>query len=1095
MHESIALATSAPEYSSVKILYERQVVTIGGPDDGGDSDDAGATPASYNNGMYTPSEPAATSIVAGEVYSSLEVNSLTTESLDEAATTTTAVLSSSNLISTSSIASTAPSSTASNSAPSSLASTMASTSKSASSSSASSKSTNSSNLASNNTGGPKFHLTYLIPLFAIVGLVLLCVIAGKIWGRIAYSKERAIRRNGRLERQLLKEQRREKKERAERIRQQWEQNGWGETMSPDASFEKQHPDQAYDSDFSEDELKGPLSAIGTHLAGVKQGRAPPPASRVEQGRYGGKVEANNWLEVKWKRNFGQAEQSVHNCLDPGAIDTATSPSLRATLRGTWERVKLKITENIGWGYDGNTPDFSQRRQIIADASNNHLWTRVPLGTADAPHTQGGLLYPPQLGEDGLPFVPPPAQPRRYFFPLAARHREGSFSPPEMKAPPNTIKPLSTSPSKTALAGVKELFTGYRSRSNQSFTDSTGRGKHKRLHDEVDDHRQGLAGHVHTDGSRCTLTEPQYLPPPAALQSKYDQVDRYSLYDGPQQPHGADTLNSTPSRCTASVQRKATQLETSQIVRARSTSARKRQEEEEDGDRFTRRPTSIMRNKTKSSMPISRSSTVRFNDVGDSSAASILLGYSTSNYDQSDEENEDQVSPTKRLSRAKTTLVRKSEEKKTIRMYKSMGDGALASAYRQENDKIDRKRTESRKQPSSGQRSYTDAVNFGDEDDRESEEMPRMGNFPTLDSRILSKAKKARDESNSPKRTAIERLEPKEEVVMDLSRTNLTRGSGSRLKMPGLTHASSAEEDEELMSDGDVESEIDSALLTLIARSNTSKSNYLPFPDINTPKQGVQDSPGFNSPGRKKAWREKNGKWERSAEDEMEYVEPTTPSKAFSSTASPPPLPTPPLFGVKQSSTSPTRSGTALPPSLSIALGPERPQHSSASRGGRANLFIRPPTLRDVTGRPISPVKRNPVKSPSVYSVYSQDEEQEQEKDPSNLPIRSTVSVRSNQSVQSYDSNGSTSTSSTSPQRRLAMAKRTAAARPPRRYQAKLGGGDDENDQDQTTTPMGSRLHTGKSFRTPAEKDRERQFAMDRVQSIVIKGHAKRQQSF
>lgn len=1093
MQANIAKATPAPSFAFVETLYERQAVAIGGPD--GNEDDSAAA-ASYNNGMYTPTEPAATSVIAGEVYSSLEVNSLTTESIDEAATTASASISapSSNVLSPSSlsstIASSSPSSTASNSATSSLASTLASSSKSASSSSASSKSTNSSSLASNNSGGVKFHLTYLIPLFAIVGLVLFCVIAGKIWGRIAYSRERAIRRNGRLERQLLKEQRREKKERAERIRQQWEQNGWGETMSPDASFEKQHPDQAYDSDFSEDELKGPLSAIGTHLAGVKQGRPLPPAARIEQGRYGGKVEANNWLEVKWRRNFGQPEQAAHEYMNPTVMDSPRSPFLRATLRGTWERVKLKITENIGWGYDGNTPNLSQRRQIIADASNNHLWTRVPLGTADALHTQGGLLYPPQLGENGLPFIPTPAQSRRYFFPLAARHREGSFSPPEMKAPPNTIKSLPASPSKTVLASVRDIFTGYRSRSSQSLADSAGRGKHERLHSEVDDQRhETLPGHVHTDGSRCSLTEPQYLPPAAALHSKYDQLDRYSLYDGPRESHGAaDPIASTSSRYTASVQRKPTQLETSQIFRARTASARKRREEEEEGDRFTRRPTSIMRHKSKTSMPISRSSTVRFNDVGESSATIILLGYSPANYDQSDEEIEEQVSPTKRLSRAKTTMVKKTVEEKSIRMYKSMGDDSLASAYKRDENKIDRKRTQSRKQLSSGNtvRSYTDAVKFGDDDDGEIEEFAKMGNFPTVDSRILSKARKANGGVTSSDRAAKERIEPEEVVVMDLSRASLTRGSSSRSEMPGLTHASSAEE-EELESERDVESEIDSALLTLIARSNTSKSYYRPFPDINTPKQGPNlDSPGLYSPSRKKTWREKNGKWERSAEDEMDYDEQFTPGKAFSSTASPSLLPTPPLFAVKQTSTSPTR----LPPSLSIAVGSERPQHSSANNRGRANLFIRPPTLRDVTVRPISPAKGPTVLSPSVYS----DEEQAHEEEPTTAPpTRSTLSVRSAQSAQSASSNGS---SSTSPQRRLAMAKRTAgAARPPRHYQAKLGGGDDDDDQDQANSPLTNRLHTGKSFRTPAEKDRERQFAMDRVQSIVTKGHAKRQQSF
>jgi len=1131
MYVSTARPTPTSIYSSRSLINSNPKRQIYGSE-------GSAVGGAYDDGQYDPTPASASAIdEAGEIYSSLDTNSLTTEDLDAATTnlaeaTTSAVdpASVTNAI-------------------------MSSLSDSSTSSSASATASNTANLASNNNngGGIHFKITYLIPLFVIVGLVLVFAVGGKIWGRIAYSKERALRRKTRQERQMIREQRKEKKQRAEIIRQQWEQNGWGESMSPDASFEKQHLDgEASESemDESEDELKGPLSAIGTHLAGVKKGRPLPPARRIEQGRYGAKVEANNWLGVQWRRNF---EQDDHrgNYSEPLQMvtpsDVGNQISLRATLRGTWERVKLRITENIGWGYDGNTPDISQRRQIVANASSHNLWTQVPLESNDMPHTRSGLLLPPQLGEDGYPIVMPissSGRARRSLFPLNGRQREGSYSPPALKAPPNTIKALPTSASKTTLNSVKDIFTSFRGgKSSQSLADAARRGKHERLQSDLDEWEEkcvgnGYVSHSHADGRRCSLDEPQYLPPPMAYANRANEENPF-VNDESRLPQAPAPLCYSPKKISASVIRKPSSLGADQIIRARTMSSRKR-EEEAEGRANAEQPTSIMRNKSNRSMAMSRSSTVRFTDAADSSAASFILNYSstrtprtdagTDDDDDDDDEEEEFASPTRRLSRARTTAGRKKDsegKEQSARRYRSLAERSAISSSSNGNasdlspsrSKIlsqnDMQRDMQRSQSVKSSRSmtYTESVNFGEERSQE-EEMNRKAFIPAVDSRLLTRTRTRKGGLNNlalSEEVAKEREEAAREVeVIDFTRPeSATREENP---VPALSSASSTES-EELESERDMESEIDSALISLIARSNTSKSYYHPFPIVDeSPRNQVKGgTPTMGTPlSRKNTWRERNGKWERLTPEEIEAMNngeeegESTPGKAFSYTASPPPLPPPPVWGNGAASSSPIRSSSALPSSLAVAsrnlsaiMSPDstysRPSPLAPSQRGRGDLFIRPPTLYQKS-RSLSPVKTNSVLSPSDYgNDGNEDEEQEQaEGEQSSVvgaPTRSNLSSHSTRSQQSGVS--STSSTSTSPQRRTAVAKR-GAARPPRRYQAKLEGEDDT--EESQSSPRNSRLHTGKSLRTPAEKDRERQFAMDRVQSIVTKGHARRQQS-
>lgn len=314
MRASASKATPTPVYFThlqANAVLKRQLV--GGTGDAVDG-------LGFDNGQYNPDLQGDNSDVgestmtdAGEIYSSLDASSMASE--QQSATSV----------------STPPAS-------SSLAGSL-------SSMAAPTKDTKLASSEGQDNSGLHFHITYLIPVFVLVGLLLLFAVGGKIWGRISYSKERALRRRTRQERLLVREQRREKREKAERIRQQWELNGWGESISPDVSFEKQHESES-EMDESEDELKGPLSAIGTHLAGVKKGRPLPPARRIEQGRYNAKVAANNWWEVQWKRNFGQDDQRGEYSEPVARQHTTPSDNpttLRATLRGTWERVKLRIT--------------------------------------------------------------------------------------------------------------------------------------------------------------------------------------------------------------------------------------------------------------------------------------------------------------------------------------------------------------------------------------------------------------------------------------------------------------------------------------------------------------------------------------------------------------------------------------------------------------------------------------------------------------------------------------------------------------------------------------------------------------------------------
>ncbi|UZJ53959.1 hypothetical protein CBS101457_003279 [Exobasidium rhododendri] len=687
----------------------------------------------YDDGLYNPVKASVSAVdEAGQIYSSLDASSLIVEDLD---TATAAIVSSTS----SSIMMT----------PAMSETTLASVAGTSSSAASPTIVLPTSESVTESNGGMHFHITYLIPLFVVVGLVLLLAVGGKIWGRITYSKERALRRRTRQERQLIREQ---KEQRIEEIRRQWEQNGWGENVSFDASFEKQRiisSERRNDSDDleteSEDEFKGPLQYIGIHLAGVEKGRSVPPSSRIEQSRYSVKVKANHWLRVKLRRKYQQGNNAepestpVVPPVDLGTPDNVgDDPWMRATLRGTWDRVKSRITGNVGWGYDGSTPNVQQRRQMIAGASSRNLWTRMPISSNALSHTPSGLLLPPQLESEGALIIEPRSALRKSKVPVSSRRQQGEGdcdSPPALKAPPNSIKVLSSSASKTALNSVKDIFTSFRGKSSYSLADGAEREEHERLQGELGEREEkkvndyAYTGHVHSDGTKCSLDEPQYLPPSSVVGKKYTLVDEEVAVDESDSP-----LCSTPRHAPPSILsfRQPSSLGDSPAIRARTLSSRK---EDLDTDQ-----------------------TLRENDS--TSFVQYATHRSTGTVDNDEDEMSDGegmevTSPTKRTSRTPSMPSRNAADHgdNAVRRNKSSAaksapshEGPIEVHSRSPIAQPRKKAQRSQSAKSSRSTKYTAAVNFGEEeeDDKKGEGKPKKTFAPAVDSRTLTRTRTRKD---------------------------------------------------------------------------------------------------------------------------------------------------------------------------------------------------------------------------------------------------------------------------------------------------------------------------------------------------------------
>jgi hypothetical protein len=646
----------------------------------------------------------------------------------------------------------------------------------------------------------------------------------------------------------------------EKIRQQWEQSGWGENYDPDVSFEKQRDDDEYRKNF--------------------------------EGKEGQIQLADS---VSYRRNAVETPLS----------DKEGHYTLRATLRGTWDRVKLRITGNVGWGYDGCTPDFSQRRKIIAEASSNHLWSRIPVQYDDLPHTQGGLLIPPMLDDNGVPIITAPPPSRRTLFPFASREFQGNYSPPELKNPPNTIKAFPSITSRTTLASVKNLFTALRGRSGQSFTvDSRQASKQNRFHSDQAQLDQGQ--HAHDDGSRCALMEPQYLPPPTVRPGITSQLDTSEPLLASEQ------LECTPYMASVTVQRKTTQIQVKQISND-PIHLSVMSHQDDDADPYTMMPTSsILRDKSKRSFALSRSSTVRFMDPSDNGDATTTLpSYSpgaASEYSQAseviDRESQlvNQFESRLPLPDTRVTLGEKcmhESQERTFDDRPSLTSEVAEKPTKRSQPARDTKWASSKK----SSRSYTESVNFGDDDDNfESSRGSRA-----KDSRFLARSKtikKSLAALRLDEETIRDDLLLEEEVVMDLTQCCYEAvgepSPGSQLSAFYNAYYSDEEENDGIgEGERDVEDDIESALLSLIGTSKSSPYDTSPDIDIDIETTPMTiTSPTLLTPrtpiGEKKTWQERNGKWQRLVENEVQgRDEDLSPLKTISHAASPPPLPPPP----------------------------------------------------------------------------------------------------------------------------------------------------------------------------------------------------------
>lgn len=620
-----------------------------------------------------------------------------------------------------------------------------------------------------------------------------------------------------------------------------------------------------------------------------------------------------------------------------------------------------------------------------------------------------------------------------------------------------------------------------------------------------------------DDDRYTSRLPQAvsgpLAPPRLIGKSTlpDEPSRYQLYDGPApypqlmqesrsmqyedpwpQPLGVGSSDErrpvqledpfversttlTPMKSLSSVRKPTSQ--SGSAIRARSISSRmhgdKNAEENDMPSEHLPSQAALPR----------RSSTVRFVDrspeeKGGSSAASFILSYPSeptpamqhptgfhSGSPQSANVRRSQTN----VSRKKSTLSRpdsssvqqhSAEEMNdhNVRRYKSMNSAASSRAT---GEHLSRQPTHSRASVVSRTKSHSASdksrrsrvpVNFGSDNDSSEDEIEgarEASHLPTVDSRILARSKTARKKTLSGPSSG----DATGQGVPELSSGGSTSASTSSADEKAET-ASAFEEN----ACDDVTSEIDSVLLSVIARSNTSKSYARPVGGfasaLNTPKEvsrglsRLGESPSYTSSpgtpmGRRRTWREVNGKWTKEdVEDES-------------------------LMG--------TPTYTKLN-SIGDAQGNLRPSRDNAQSSDDV-MFMSPQRL---SHQVIAQARQR------ARSMHEHASDREQQTSPSS-----------------------------SPKRRAALAKREANGSSPRRYKAALAGdaGETMSEMDMdgseldasqsgydsyssVSAPAASshshlRLHTGKSIRTPADKRRERQYAMDRVQSIVNKAQAAR----
>ncbi|PWN32469.1 uncharacterized protein FA14DRAFT_74540 [Meira miltonrushii] len=1054
---------------------------------------------------------------------------------------------------------------ASSSSPISSSASMSSKSSASLSSTASSTNTADAKNNNNGNGGYKFHIAWLIPVFVILGLLLMLAVGGKIWGRVSFAKERAVKRQQRLLAQRKASMIQQQSQRNSQVESdyneqgEWQEKGWGQynhPPNPDESLEMQRKYAEFDAieeeeedeyrkssssqdhrqqegvelydgpvhmpyddgseTESEHELKGPLSALGGHLAGQRNGRALPPPARMEMERYGNMVKANSWWSVQWNRHFGAGEDD--NGRYAGVVDEEKRRKSRDTA-SAWlagQRSALGSTDNlaeatpqqqltgnawsrfkqsIGWGFDGSSPalDMDRRNRahaLVLTPQPPTLWSRIPLEDDD--NYTGDFARRQSVASRSH-------APVELFDAPVNLERQQSFGRPVISSmaldrslPPTPFSPIGTPAPANALmgpSGKKREGSLKRARTMEANTSTPNSQISSRSH---------------------TMKEPK---------------------------------RSALSRSNTSNQAKRSKsLRFSEDVPAKQPAAESDEEDDENN---------LRRYKSMSSVAASAANAAREKD---SKAGARKEG----------------------MSRQKTFA---GQSPKTKRKPAPITPDAEVDTGKSTFTALKPVR-EVQKRP----------VNFGSDEENDSKVSKPDGSsqIPSVDSFVLARSRTKKQKQLD----RINSLSEKDLNAMDVDEE-------ARMKIDSLKEQITEQEDlnrsPDLQAVDDLATEIDSVLLSVIARSNTSKSyarsvggfaSAAPTPHMKATEENETPSKFNKSPAlppatpttpmtprtmaRTGTWHKKNGRWVRTSpttgKEQITSLQ-NTPIAAMGKTV----VPTSPFTPTGKTGT--MKLPTSLPKALlsgsperkiiPLPLGDKEDRYtphgagsviSSHSASGRSNVsetsnksskasFANQYAIGDSRGN-LRPESGSGLMT-NRRSVHSQISEHDlfftSRQAPSSTGSESPTkshSLRSDHSstVASVDDDTEPETrekTGFSPKRRAALAKRKES---PRRYTAKLSTGEETEDEDDENfdasdiidaynalkTPKSEngdsifdgdeilspeqinanaqqqqqqqyRLHTGKSLRTPAEKKRERQYAMDRVQSIVTRAHAARLQ--
>lgn len=1029
----------------------------------------------------------------------------------------------------------------------------------------------------NGGGGYKFHIAWLIPVFVLLGLLFLLAVGGKIWGRISFAKERAVKRQQRLHAQRKASLIQHQSQRSSQIQSdyneqgEWQEKGWGQynqtATNPDESLEMQRKYAEFDAIEEEDEedeyrksisssnqehrqegvelydgpvqipyddgseteseheLKGPLSALGGHLAGQRNGRALPPPARMEMERYGNMVKANSWWSVQWNRHFGAAEND--NGRYTGVIDeekrrksrdtasawlagqqsalgstnnlAETSQSQQPT-GNAWSRFK----QSIGWGFDGSSPALDMDRAnrthaLVVPPQPPTLWSRIPLeddeqsyagdfgrrqSIASRSHAPIELFDAPvnlQRQESiGQPLIPPMAMDR--------------------SLPPTPFSIIGTPAPADALMASN--------------------GKRR-------------------DGSlkRARTMETNASTPNSQISSRSQTMKE-------------------PKRSALSRSNTSNQAKRSKSLRFSEEVPRVKNVESDAEDDDEEEDNNLRRYKSMSSVAASAASAAK--EKGTSVGAKR-----------------------EGVSRQKTFAGPSSKSK---RKPAPVTPDAEVDANKNAFSALKPAR-EVQKRP----------VNFGSDEENDSRISKPDGepqNIPSVDSFMLARSRTKKQKQND----RINSLSEKDLNAMNVDRATIEE---AKMKIDNLKEQMLEEENvnrsPDLQAVDDLASEIDSVLLSVIARSNTSKSyarsvggfaSAAPTPYIKSMDGDENVSPSkFNKPtilspstpttpmtprtmARTGTWHKKNGRWVRTSpttgKEQITSMQntpiaamgKTMPTSPFTPTGKAGPVKLPTSLPRALLSGSPERKIIPLPlgddedrymPHNGRSTGSVISSHSASGKSNASGNSNRSSKLSSTNQYAIGDSRGNlrPESASGLMtnrrSVHSQISEHDLfftshptlNLTGSDSPSKAH-SIRSNQSshvVSAVDDVEEEEHPGYSPKRRAALAKRKGS---PRHYTAKLSTGEEgenEDDEDENfdasdiidaynalktpksqdgdsifegeeilspeqikaTAQQQYRLHTGKSLRTPAEKMRERQYAMDRVQSIVTRAHAARLQ--